>query len=285
MKRALILSGGGARGAFQVGVWKYLRERNWTPDLISGSSIGAINAAAIVSEIPVTQLIHLWTTQHRSRLYRLQLLKFLAAALFKKPMRPILDTARMRGVLSSYVDIPALRQSATELIVTAVNISTGRLHLFNNQEITIDHLVASGAMPIIFPWQTINGEPYWDGGVMANSPLFTALERGAEEIIVVLLSPVGHVPQPFPGTFLNSLELVFEHFLSGSYQTTLSAIDQTLKIAGGRAGWADKQPRVRVVAPSRMLGLYSLLNFSSKQAHQLVDEGYRNARDQLQSII
>lgn len=282
MKRALILSGGGARGAFQVGVWKYLHEINWVPDLISGSSIGAINAAAIVSDLPVTQLIHLWTSQHRSKLYRLQLLKFLAAALFKKPLRPILDTERMRGVLSSYVDIPTLRQSSTELIITAVNISTGRLHLFNNREINIDHLVASGAMPILFPWQTIDGEPYWDGGVMANSPLFTALERGAEEIIVVLLSPVGHVPQPFPGTFLNSLELVFEHFLSGSYQTTLSAIHQTLKVAGDRAGLGDKQPRIRVVAPSRMLGLRSLLNFSSGQAHRLVDEGYRNAGEQLQ---
>lgn len=282
MKRALILSGGGARGAFQVGVWKYLHEINWVPDLISGSSIGAINAAAIVSDLPVTQLIHLWTSQHRSKLYRLQLLKFLAAALFKKPLRPILDTERMRGVLSSYVDIPTLRQSSTELIITAVNISTGRLHLFNNREINIDHLVASGAMPILFPWQTIDGEPYWDGGVMANSPLFTALERGAEEIIVVLLSPVGHVPQPFPGTFLNSLELVFEHFLSGSYQTTLSAIHQTLKVAGDRAGLGDKQPRIRVVTPSRMLGLRSLLNFSSGQAHRLVDEGYRNAGEQLQ---
>lgn len=285
MKRALILSGGGARGAFQVGVWKYLRERNWAPDLISGSSIGAINAAAIVSQIPVAQLINLWTSQHRSKLYRLQLLKFLAAALFKKPLRPMLDTERMRSVLSSYVDIPTLRQSSTELIVTAVNISTGRLHLFNNREINIDHLVASGAMPILFPWQTINGEPYWDGGVMANAPLFTALERGAEEIIVVLLTPVGHVPQPFPGTFFNSLELVFEHFLSGSYQTTLSAIHQTLKVAGGSAGLADKQPQIRVVAPSRMLGLRSLLNFSSRQAHQLVDHGYRNAREQLQSLI
>ena len=282
MKRALILSGGGARGAFQVGVWKYLWEQNWVPDLISGSSIGAINAAAIVSEITIPKLIHLWTTQRRSRLYRLQMLKFLAAALFKKPLRPLMDTDGMREVLSSYVDIPTLRQSPTELIISAVNISTGRLHLFNNQKINIEHLVASGAMPILFPWQSIRGEHFWDGGIMANTPLFTALERGASEIIVVLLSPVGHVPQPFPGTFLHGLELVFEHFLSGSYQTTLKAIDQILKITGGSAGWTDHQPRIRVVAPSKMLGLGSLLNFSSGQARRLVDEGYRNAREQLQ---
>ena len=55
MKKALILSGGGARGAFQVGVWQYLREINWTPDLICGTSIGAVNAAAIGSgRVPTT---------------------------------------------------------------------------------------------------------------------------------------------------------------------------------------------------------------------------------------
>jgi predicted acylesterase/phospholipase RssA len=76
-------------------------------------------------------------------------------------------------------------------------------------------------MPILFPWQPIHGELYWDGGVMANSPLFIALERKVEEIIVVLLSPVGHRPLPPPTTLREGLERVFEHFLIGSYQTTM----------------------------------------------------------------
>jgi NTE family protein len=76
MKKALILSGGGARGAFQVGVWKYLREINWTPDLICGTSIGAINAAAIGSGMPVKRLIDLWETHNRSEIYRLKTLHF-----------------------------------------------------------------------------------------------------------------------------------------------------------------------------------------------------------------
>ena len=281
MKRSLILSGGGGRGAFQVGVCKYLLEQNWVPDLICGSSIGAINAAAIASGVPVTQLIHLWTTHQRSRLFRFQPLKFLAAALYKKPLQPIQDTQLMREVLSTYVDIGALKQSSIELVITAVNISTGQLHLFNNKEITIDHLMASGAMPIFFPWQVINNDPYWDGGVMANTPLLPALQRGAKEIIVVLLSPVGHSPQPFPGTLRNSLELAFEHFLSGSYQTTLASIDPTIEKALSPTMAAAQRPRIRIVAPSRMLGFRSMLNFSGKQARRLIIEGYRNAREQL----
>lgn len=130
---------------------------------------------------------------------------------------------------------------------------------------------------------------------MANSPLFTALERGVDEVIVVLLSPVGHVSMPFPGTLINSLELVFEHLLSGSYQTTLSVINQirggdsssssSLEVGKDHGVPTDNQSRMIAVAPSRMLGFRSLLNFSTRQARQLVDEGYRNARDQLRSYF
>ena len=81
MKKALILSGGGARGAFQVGVWKYLREINWTPDLICGTSIGAINAAAIGSGMSVERLANLWRTHNRSEIYRIKTLRFLKSAL------------------------------------------------------------------------------------------------------------------------------------------------------------------------------------------------------------
>lgn len=278
MKRALILSGGGSRGAFQAGVWKYLQERKWIPDLISGTSIGAVNAVAIGSGVPAERLIHLWSTHQRAEIYRFQLLKFLAAILFKRPLRPILDTGQMREVIRQNIDFTALRHSPMEIIISAVNMLTGRLHLYTNREIDIDHLLASSAMPIFFPWQHINGEPYWDGGVMANSPLFAALKSGMEEVIVVLLSPVGHLPLSFPRTLLEGLELVFEHFLSGSYQTTLSAIE----LAGDLYVPKNKTPRIRVVSPSRMLGFRSLLSFSTQQARQLVDEGYLNARDQLQ---
>jgi len=292
MKRALILSGGGSRGAFQAGVWKYLQERNWTPDLISGTSIGAVNAAAIVSGVSAERLVHLWTTQQRTEIYRWQLLKFTAAIIFKRPLRPILDTGHMRVVIKKNIDFSALRQSPMEIIISAVNMLNGRLHLYTNHEIDIDHLVASSAMPIFFPWQYINGEPYWDGGVMANSPLFAALKKGVEEVVVVLLSPVGHLRLPFPRTLLEGLELVFEHFLNGSYQTTLSAIHlnagadrrnfEAFGAGGNQGNSVDMVPRIRVVAPSRMLGFRSLLSFSTQQARQLVDEGYRNARDQLQ---
>lgn len=275
MKRALILSGGGARGAFQVGVWKYLREINWIPDLICGTSIGAINAAAIGSGMSVERLAELWRTHNRSEIYRLKAGQFLRSALRGKPLKSVLDTAPLRAMLTRNLDIEALRHSPMEIIISAVHLATGRLHLYNQAVIEIDHLMASSAMPILFPWQPIRGELHWDGGVMANSPLFLALERKAEEIVVVLLSPVGHRPLPPPATLREGLELVFEHFLIGSYQTAMPIFNET------EGAQHSPQPRISVVAPSRMLGFASLLNFSTRQVSRLIDAGYHNARRQL----
>ena len=275
MKKALILSGGGARGAFQVGVWKYLREINWTPDLICGTSIGAINAAAIGSGMSVERLADLWRTHNRSEIYRLKTLHFLKSALRGKPLKSVLDAAPLRAMLTRHLNIEALRQSPIEIIISAVHLATGRLHLYNQAVIEIDHLMASSAMPILFPWQPIRGELYWDGGVMANSPLFIALERKVEEIIVVLLSPVGHRPLPPPASLREGLELVFEHFLIGSYQTAMPVFN------GQEGAASSPQPRISVVAPSQMLGFASLLNFSARQVNRLINAGYHNARRQL----
>lgn len=277
MKRALILSGGGARGAFQVGVWKYLLEKGWDPDLICGTSAGAVNAVAIGSDMPLEKLMHIWKTLNHRKAYRLRLLRFLGAALSGRAFKPLLDTAPLRSTITNALDLAALRRSRRDIIITAVNMLTSRIKLFNQDVITVDHVMASGAMPILFPWQTIDGQPYWDGGVMANTPLFPALEQGADEIIVVLLSPVGHAGQSVPNSVREAAELLFEHFLLGSCQATGHEHGPAFK--------GDRRPRIVTVAPSRLLGFRSLLNFSVKQSLRLIDEGYRNAEEQLGELF
>ena len=292
MKKALVLSGGGARGAFQVGVWKYLQEIDWTPDLICGTSIGAVNAAAIGSGMSVERLIHVWRSHNRSEIYRLKGLQFLKSMRRGTPLKSVLDTAPLRALLTRHLNLEALRRSPIEIIISAVHLATGRLHLYDQDVIEIDHLMASSAMPILFPWQSIHGEPFWDGGVMANSPLFIALERKVEEIIVVLLSPVGHRSLTPPATLREGLELLLEHFLMGSCQTIMPLFNASPADARDDA-WPSSlafahhfterplRPKISVIAPTRMLGLSSLLNFSARQVNRLIHAGYHNARHQL----
>lgn len=278
MKRALILSGGGSRGSFQVGVWKYLQEKNWIPDMICGTSIGAINAVAIGSGLTTQQITHIWTKSGRRKIYRLQPLRFIANVLLRQRWVPLMDTTPLKSMLESSIDFNRLKQSRTEIIISAVNLHTAIPEFFTQNEITIDHIMASSAMPIIFPPHKINGIPYWDGGIMANVPLLPALARGMDEIIVVLLSPVGHNCRlPEPERLMDAGEHLMEQSLISSYQSTLMAQSAGIH--------SYKTPQIITIAPSKMLGIPSLLNFSLKQANALMADGYNNARQKLNNIL
>ncbi len=294
MKKALIFAGGGARGAFQIGVWQYLTERNWTPDIICGTSVGAINAAGIGSGLDVQTLIRLWTTYNRRRMYRLNLIPFLSHFLSGRALKPLLDTRPLQSMVSDHVDFNHLKNNKTKVVISTVNVLTSHPCFFDNTQIQLEHILASSAMPVLFPWQYIDGIPHWDGGVMANIPLQPALDFGADEIIIVLLSPVGHTPQVFPGNVRTAAEIVFEQFLSGAHQSTLMARgqeDRSLPLfqrkhtKRHKSSTRNGQPNVITLAPGKMLGFRSLLNFSLSQAKKLIDEGYKTAYRQLKPFI
>jgi NTE family protein len=278
IKRALVLSGGGARGAFHIGVWRYLQEIGWDPDLICGTSVGGLNAAAIGSEMPLENLARIWRTHRRTMMVRLQALRFVGALLFRRPFRPVFDTGPLRTMIQRYLDIPALRNSRRDIMIAAVDVSTASVALFDQHTIGVDHLMATSAIPVLFPWQRLGDKTYWDGCVSANTPLFAALNSGAQEIVEVLLSPVGQRPQPLPENAIRATEMALEHFLIGSRQISGHT-------AGVGDGYGTNRPRVFTVAPQRMLGFWSLLSFSKRQAARLIREGYWNSRRQLGHLI
>lgn len=300
MKRALILSGGGSRGAFQIGVYKYLTERNWTPDIICGTSVGAINAAGIGSGLDTSELVRLWTRYNRRKMYRLNLIPFLSCFLSGRALKPLLDTRPMQSMVAEHIDFNHLQNNRTKVVISTVNALSSLPCFFDNSEIRLEHIMASSAMPVLFPWQYIDGVPHWDGGTMANIPLQPALDFGADEIIIVLLSPVGHTPQMFPKNVRTALEVVFEQFLVGSYESALMAQgyeDRPLpppqvkyikkyKSCDSHNGQPNNgQPNIITLAPKKMLGFKSLLNFSVSQAERLIDEGYKTACTQLKPFI
>jgi NTE family protein len=295
MKKALILAGGGSRGAFQIGVWKYLVERNWVPDIICGTSVGAINAAGIGSGLDVPALIQLWTSHNRRKMYSLNLVQFLAYFLSGRALKPLLDTRPLQAMVKESLDFNTVKKNPTKIVISAVNVHTATPVYFDNKEISIEHVLASGAMPILFPLQHIDGVPYWDGGVMVNIPLQPALDFGADEIIIVFLSPVGHTPQASPRNALKAGEHIFEQFLTGPYQSCLRAKGyQDFPLPPFKSKYTERyknsdnktnQPNIITLAPSKMLGFRSLLNFSVPQARRLIDEGYKTANTQLKPFI
>jgi len=295
MKRALILSGGGARGAFQVGVMKYLNEINWTPDLICGTSVGAINAVAYGSGMSIDQMTRLWQTYRRKKMFRVTLPILLRSLKSRKQFTPMSDTRPLKKLLEANLNIDALKNSKPEIIISALNMITGQIAYFNKYAIKIKHIMAASAIPGLFGWQYIDSVPYWDAGLMVNTPIAPAFKLDAREILVVLHSPVGAFNAREPRSPMDVAELVFEHFLIGSYTNALP--DSSWQINPGadchktplanspQLQLAKKGTKILTVAPTRMLGFRSLLNFSLRQANILIDEGYNNARMQLKSNL
>ncbi len=232
-KRALVLSGGGGRGAYHVGVLRFLEEHEWFPDVVVGTSIGAVNGAAIASGHNAFSLWSLWKRLTSSQVQRPNL----------NPLNGnfLLNTAPLRETLEQegWVDFNRINsdKAHVHLRVTAMEIETGRLRVFGNssdlhpsrmsqERIGLDHIIASCSIPIVYPATELNGVLYWDGGTVANTPLSPAIDAGAEEIVVVLMTPWDEDPDSQSGmprklNLLQAAGVAFEWALLASFQADL----------------------------------------------------------------
>lgn len=233
-ERILVLQGGGALGAYQAGVFEGLSAAGFTPNWVAGTSIGAINAALIAGNLPENRLERLkafWDlvssrTPGHSPFSGMDLMRpwlnrvsAASAATFGIPgfyvprMPPpafapdgsigalsYYDTEPLRATLNELVDFDLINSGAVRLSLGAVNVCTGAAVYFDNTTHTIDanHVMASGALPPAFPPTEIDGEWYWDGGIMSNTPLLHVAENPQINALVVqvdLFSGTGDLPR------------------------------------------------------------------------------------------
>lgn len=231
-QRVLVMQGGGALGAYQAGVFEALHESGIEPDWVIGTSIGAINAAIIAGNPPerrMAQLRRFWESVARHAPFGALPLPFgianpwaTAATLmqgvsgFFQPnpaawwglqsrvgmdRAAFYSTAPLRATLGELVDFELMRHGRPRLTVGAVNVRTGEMRYFDSREdpITVDHVMASGALPPGFPAVRIDGEPYWDGGIYSNTPIEVVLDdnprRDSTIFVVHLWNPVGTEPE------------------------------------------------------------------------------------------
>lgn len=230
-KRALVLSGGGGRGAYHVGVLKFLEEHEWFPDVVAGTSIGAVNGAAIASGHKANSLWALWR--------RLQTDDVQKAGLGTLKGNYLLDTAPLRKTLeeTGWVNFERINSTdaSVHLRVTATEISSGHLHVFGNsgdiypskmiqEPIGLDHIIASCSIPLVYPATQLHESYFWDGATVANTPLGPAIDAGAQEIIVVIMTPwededEQQVEQP--KNLLQAASTMLEWALLASFQSDL----------------------------------------------------------------
>jgi NADPH-dependent 2,4-dienoyl-CoA reductase/sulfur reductase-like enzyme/predicted acylesterase/phospholipase RssA len=202
----LVLQGGGALGAFECGVVKALEEESIFPDIVAGISIGALNGAIVAgnprhatqalesfwSELAIASPVLLGEEAARA-ITSMQILTLGVPNFFRPRWLPsfaapltqpsnwtsFYDVAPMRALIARYVDFATLKASPVRLLVGAVNVTSGELEVFDSyvDDLTPDHVIASGSLPPGFPWTVIDGKAYWDGGIISNSPLDIVIDR------------------------------------------------------------------------------------------------------------
>ncbi len=248
-KTALMLPGGGARGAYQVGVIQAIMEMmpdGFHFDVINGTSAGAINAAVMASHAKnqkhgAARLNHFWSTIHCADVYRTDagqvfktMARVLGSVLFGrlgvKPPDSLLDNSPLAALLKRELHLEQIQPAIDAgilhgLSITASSYDTAIAKCFYQanqttipwhrtrrvglqENITVQHIMASTALPFLFPAQLIGNEYYGDGGLRMTAPLSPAIHLGADRILVIGTrdeSPIA-IPQK-PGEYPSMGEL------------------------------------------------------------------------------
>lgn len=180
-KTALVLCGGGAQGAAEIGFYQALVERGIRPDFIIGTSIGAINGAFIASGLGIESLKTLWKEISTRSLYRWNpeiIWKWGNASSLFKP-------TGIRRFLETRLQVDTFEKLEIPLTVVATDLQkAGSVYLDKGP--LLPALMASSAVPVYFPPQTLDGNQLVDGGITNNIPIDKAYEEGADTIYCML---------------------------------------------------------------------------------------------------
>jgi NTE family protein len=240
-RRVLVLQGGGALGSYQAGVYEGFHGAGLEPDWVAGISIGAVNAALIAGNPPQLRLQRLrefwdlvtsqWpmgptvhTDQFRSLMGDASIGWAVAAGVpgfFSPRIVPpafatgggpealsFYDSGPLKTTLERLVDFDRINARETRLSVGAVNIRTGNFAYFDNAHTTIrpEHIMASGALPPGLPPVEIDGEWYWDGGLVSNTPLEYVLDADRTDDLTIYQVDLFNARGPMPRTIQEAAE-------------------------------------------------------------------------------
>jgi NTE family protein len=364
--KVLVLSGGGGRGAFHAGVYKYLMQAQksgvdrahqgtWIPDVVLGTSIGAVNGAAITQGMSAEALEQFWLSLRERDVQGIPPgMGFLARWVVKRllrsaigaslpviprekafspeaedswpplPLLPrwlstrligrwnnLLDTAPLYETMIQRIqlDEQKIAESKTRLIISATNVRTGEGALFSNRPmthrrtkqnmvqspITGRRIIASCSIPMVYPWtKDTDGQLYWDGAVVANTPLSPAFDavqdQPIEEImeaVIVMMTPwweTNEAPPSdarLPQDFGEALTFTLDWALLASFRTELKSA-RTFSRMAREAVQQGKPMNYRIVqdiivAPEQFLPVTRIIDYDEAASRMLIDQGYQAA--------
>lgn len=258
--KALVLAGGGSRGAYQIGVWKALDELGWKADIVTGTSVGCLNAALYALQM-FPEAEDMWLHLNNEDVvsvpsgHKLETLTDLVRAIAATGG---LDVAPLEEIVRTMLDEEKLRQSPIKYGLVTVDMATRKPQELTLEEIpegmADEYMLASAACFPAFKPRNVNGHTFIDGGYFDNVPINLAVHMGATEVLAVNLDSFGIAQKPkdktIPvtyiesawdlGTFLQFDPVNAKHNMNLGYIDTLRTFG---KLAGKKYAFDEKEAK------------------------------------------
>lgn len=287
IKRALVMPGGGGRGAYQVGVAKALYESGLKFDMAFGTSIGAINAA-FLAQGELKRLEDMWCNLRPWDIFKLPSAQQLGRMVLGRKLG-MLDTGPLEEILRREADLRRIKQSEMKVRVVTTDLCSLETRMVNLEDVSttgelVDLLMATSAVPIAFPPRQLQGHGLWvDGGLVKNTPLRAAIDSGADEIFMVLLHPetVNICPSNMWQLIARCLDVVLD--ASARKELELAQLYNRLIAEGAAEAAGMRAVRLEVIQPNKPVDI-NLLEIDPERSRNLIRQGYDDAKLHLKNI-
>jgi len=284
-RRGLVLSGGGVKGAYQVGALrKWILEENNAYDVLTGISVGALNTS-LLSMFPVSHehqayraLLNVWEEVDDRRIYNHWFPFRQLSSLWKDS---VYNSRPLQELVRSKLNQESLIASGKQLRVGAVGLRSGKYKLFGQRDPDIvDAVIASSAFPAFLTPPRYDGEIWTDGGVKTIAPVKAALDLGANSVDIIVCAPEDN---PSDMEDPNALDVAFRTIdlmsdaIIDKDLATLLKYNQFAQLAPEAASQLGiKYIPCRILRPSKVL-IKNSLDFSPSGIQRMMVQGYEDA--------
>ncbi len=305
-RKALVLSGGSVKGAFQAGAIMAVLDSGFVPDMIYGISVGALNGAFICSEAGKDslsngvvswknigqKLVDFWTDNIRrpSDIVNIRWLSAVVMNALFDSYNGLVDTAPLARLIRKHISLESLRAAPAGLQIGTTNLLDGTLTLVDpTSPIFNSYLLASASIPIVMPLTYIGGQPLADGGVREIAPLSPAIKSGATEICAITCQPERMPSSKFDAkNLIQLIERTFDVMTNAildddmDLASFINGVVREDRNAGNSLDTLKKYREIEIISirPRQPLEI-SITSFSSDDIRDLVSAGYDAAIESL----
>jgi NTE family protein len=263
-KTAFVLAGGGSLGAVQVGMLEALVGAGLKPDMVVGSSVGALNAgffAADPTAEGVARLGEVWRGLRRADIFPVTLRGALG---WLRPSEALFDSANLRRLIERHLPYGDLEAAAVPVHVVATSLGGESVRLSTGP--ACEAILASAAIPVVFPSVRIGDQQLVDGAIAGNTPILTAAELGATRLIVLPTGFACDTDVPTNGAMargLHALTLLIAHQM----------VRDLIQLGGAVEVYTAPSLCPLAVSPFDFTHTDALISRSAKQTRDWLDGG------------